>query len=682
MDIVTTSLEALLQMATNPQNVKPDMAAIGAFCATLTREPQGMPFATKLIATRIQSNIEWEALQTLTVLDICMKRCGSTFHAEVGKFRFLNEMIKLVSPRYLGDKTPEVVRERILQLLYTWTKEYPREIKIKEAYEMLKKQRVLKDDLPPTINRQNDVLKPPKSKSTNSATVFDDEEKSKLLQKLLQSKNPDDLQAANRLIKTMVKENEWKVQQNSLRVLELESVHNNVKLLSEMLDSYEHCQSSTEDLELMKELHQACKHLLPKVLRLANETQDNEEMLSDVLTASDELGHVFERYAAVIELGQVSTETDTNSTNNGVSLLDLSSPTSNSPSVDRSISKNQNCNAIQTDMEILGDIFNSLNDVPSLSSGTDTLLSLPTINLVQPMSTQPVTKKDRVDNPVESVKLDGRAKALEDLNELGEALLKQSIVPSTVKTNFTKSSKQTTHVPMNAMMKRPVPLESTTVVTQNSLPDARNGSVAAPEVINDEFSDESSEILNGDIPLVDIKLPSFTKSLNNVNAEAESTKSDESSVSPIPIAPTNHSCESISLTDINVTLENIIPGTVPPLIAFEEKNGISVIFHFAKDEPRPNVSVIVITMTSKNLKPLTNYLFQAVVPQKCKCRLQPPSGTTLPGHNPFLPPSAITQIMLIANPHKESLSLKFMLSYTMNGETITEMGEVDHLPIT
>lgn len=38
------------------------------------------------------------------------------------------------------------------------------------------------------------------------ASIFQDEEKSMLLQKLLRSSNPVDLQAANRLIKTMVKE--------------------------------------------------------------------------------------------------------------------------------------------------------------------------------------------------------------------------------------------------------------------------------------------------------------------------------------------------------------------------------------------------------------------------------------------------------------------------------------------
>lgn len=76
----------------------------------------------------------------LQLLDTCMRRCGSSFHAEVGKFRFLNEMIRLVSPKYLGDKTPAMVRQKVLQLLHTWTREYPKELKIKEAYEMLRKQ--------------------------------------------------------------------------------------------------------------------------------------------------------------------------------------------------------------------------------------------------------------------------------------------------------------------------------------------------------------------------------------------------------------------------------------------------------------------------------------------------------------------------------------------------------------
>lgn len=132
-----------------------------------------------------------------------MKKCGTSFNSEVGKFRFLNEMIKLVSPKYLGSQTAPLVRVKVLQLLQAWTDDYPREPKIKEAYDMLKKQGVVVDvnqSQKPNDNSSSSKI----SKTSNS--IFDNDDRSRLLQKLLQSKNPDDLQAANRLIKTMVKE--------------------------------------------------------------------------------------------------------------------------------------------------------------------------------------------------------------------------------------------------------------------------------------------------------------------------------------------------------------------------------------------------------------------------------------------------------------------------------------------
>lgn len=65
----------------------------------------------------------------------------------------------------------------------------------------------------------------------------------------------------------------------------------------------------------------------------------------------------------------------------------------------------------------------------------------------------------------------------------------------------------------------------------------------------------------------------------------------------------------------------------------------------------------------------------------CKLKLQLPSSTELPAFNPFLPPAAVTQIILIANPEKVQVSLKFIVSYTVDDETVTEMGEIDNLPI-
>ncbi|XP_043793445.1 ADP-ribosylation factor-binding protein GGA3 isoform X2 [Apis laboriosa] len=654
MDVVTTSLEALMQRVTNPQNQKPDIAAIEAFCVMLTKESEGIQIGTKLLALHIQSSNETEALQALALLDTCMRRCGPSFHAEVGKFRFLNEMIRLVSPKYLGGKTPAIVRQKVLQLLNMWTKEYPKELKIKEAYEMLKKQGVIEDDSISMNNVQEEGLKVLKTKNT----IFDDEEKSKLLQKLLQSKNPDDLQAANRLIKTMVREDERRVQLNSRRIMELESVHNNAKLLSEMLDSYNCNETSTEDLELMKELYQACERLKPIVLRLANETQDNEGMLGDVLAASDELEQVFEKYTTIIVHGKcIKPKTDSNIS---PYLLDLSSPMETIPvkSDDVNASYNAMTTNHQSDMEVLGDIFNSLgksenSDISSVSNAN----FLMTDSIMQPLNILPKNKKDELINTSEK-KIDSKAKALEELNEL-DSLLKQSLSGIVSNSRLKSASGNSSYFS---------DLSKTTNMKNDKVSDIQFKS-------NDNFpsyNDTNSQT----IIECDVNEKIDTNQCNNRLSTwdaASITPSTENSISPEP--------EIKPLTDININLHDIKPGINPPITVIEEKNGISVVLHFARDNPRKDVFVVVITTMSKNLKPLTNYLFQAVVPKRCKCRLQSPSGTELPGHNPFLPPSAITQIMLIANPTKETVSLKFMLSYTMDDETFTEMGEVEKLPL-
>lgn len=50
---------------------------------------------------------------------------------------------------------------------------------------------------------------------------FEDEEKSRMLQKLLQSRRPEDISKANALIKSMVKEDEQKLERTSRRIVEV-----------------------------------------------------------------------------------------------------------------------------------------------------------------------------------------------------------------------------------------------------------------------------------------------------------------------------------------------------------------------------------------------------------------------------------------------------------------------------
>lgn len=83
-------------------------------------------------------------LHLLQVLQACIVNCGSPFHAEIGKFRFLNEMIKLVSPKFAGQHTAADIKSRVIELLHCWSIDITEEPKIAEAYAMLKKQGVVK----------------------------------------------------------------------------------------------------------------------------------------------------------------------------------------------------------------------------------------------------------------------------------------------------------------------------------------------------------------------------------------------------------------------------------------------------------------------------------------------------------------------------------------------------------
>lgn len=117
-----------------------------------------------------------------------MTKCTSV-HGEVGKFKFLNELIKLVSPKYKGEETSKDIQCKILDLLLIWTIQYPQEHKIKEAYDMLIKQGV--------------VHEPPKSTRTEKTKPLPSDFDS-IPQKLLLSTNPRDIHLANLMIKSMM----------------------------------------------------------------------------------------------------------------------------------------------------------------------------------------------------------------------------------------------------------------------------------------------------------------------------------------------------------------------------------------------------------------------------------------------------------------------------------------------
>uniref|UniRef100_A0A8B9CIM8 Golgi associated, gamma adaptin ear containing, ARF binding protein 3 n=1 Tax=Anser brachyrhynchus TaxID=132585 RepID=A0A8B9CIM8_9AVES len=641
--------------ATNPSNRQEDWEYIIGFCDQINKELEGPQIAVRLLAHKIQSPQEWEAVQALTVLEACMKNCGRRFHNEVGKFRFLNELIKVVSPKYLGDRVSEKVKTKVIELLYSWTVALPEESKIKDAYYMLKRQGIVMFD--PVIPVDKTLIPSPPPRPKNP--VFDDEEKSKLLAKLLKSKNPDDLQEANKLIKSMVKEDEARIQKVTKRMHTLEEVNNNVKLLNEMLVHYSKEESSEADRELMKELYERCETKRRTLFKLASETEDNDSSLGDILQASDNLSRVINSYKKIIEGQVINGEVDLPVTS---AVEGLNDP---APAAVKETSENNQWSLFENDQLDL-DFFNPKTvtvacnpagnpllhhtsqttcgtsvPLPSAFTASQTASSIPA-----PISTPfafsagpaaPVGPPKTVPAAPGYFSSSVGSNMSQKMDALGQLL-------EEAKGTATQGMATPSVFPGVAL---PAPVTSSPLIAPAGLPITAPGAPPIP------FS--SSCTAGSGSPL--FQPASFQQQGSPMKAP------------------------EISLANVHVPLESIKPSSALPVTAYD-KNGFRILLHFARECPpgRSDVLVVVVSMLNTAPLPVKNIVLQAAVPKSMKVKLQPPSGTELSPFNPIQPPAAITQVMLLANPTKEKVRLRYRLSFTLGDQPSTEVGEVDQFP--
>ncbi|XP_028683571.1 ADP-ribosylation factor-binding protein GGA1 isoform X4 [Macaca mulatta] len=619
------TLEARINRATNPLNKELDWASINGFCEQLNEDFEGPPLATRLLAHKIQSPQEWEAIQALTVLETCMKSCGKRFHDEVGKFRFLNELIKVVSPKYLGSRTSEKVKNKILELLYSWTVGLPEEVKIAEAYQMLKKQGIVKSD-PKLPDDTTFPLPPPRPKNV----IFEDEEKSKMLARLLKSSHPEDLRAANKLIKEMVQEDQKRMEKISKRVNAIEEVNNNVKLLTEMVMSHSQggtAAGSSEDL--MKELYQRCERMRPTLFRLASDTEDNDEALAEILQANDNLTQVINLYKQLVRGEEVNGDATAGSIPGSTSaLLDLSGldlppaattyPAMPTRPGEQASPKQPSASVSLLDDELMSLGLSDPTPPSGLSLDGTGWNSFQSSDATEPPAPALAQAPSMESRPPAQTSLPASS-GLDDLDLLGKTLLQQSLPPES-------QEKQ-----------QPAP--------RLTLRDLQNKSSSC--------SSPSS---------------SATSLLHTVSPEPPKPPQQ-----PIPT--------ELSLASITVPLESIKPSSILPVTVYDQ-HGFRVLFHFARDPlpGRSDVLVVVVSMLSTAPQPIRNIVFQSAVPKVMKVKLQPPSGTELPAFNPIVHPSAITQVLLLANPQKEKVRLRYKLTFTMGDQTYNEMGDVDQFP--
>ncbi|XP_060760413.1 ADP-ribosylation factor-binding protein GGA3 isoform X4 [Neoarius graeffei] len=653
------TLESWLNKATHPTNRQEDWEYIIGFCDQINKELEGPQIAIQLLVHKIHSPQEWEALQALTVLEACMKNCGRRFHNEVAKYRFLNELIKVVSPKYMGEGVSERVKTKIIEMLYSWTVAFPNEAKISEAYQTLRRQGLISSD--PELTADKTLIPSPPSRPKNP--VFDNEDMGKLLAELLRSKNPEDLQEANRLIKNMVKEDDARVQKMTKRMNTLEEVNNNVKLLSEMLSHYDQDRSSDADRDLIKELYERCDKLRRTAFKLATETEDHDTSLGEILQASDELERVINLYKKVVK-GETEGETteeqkpalgkgcETDTLIDLAGLDELPAPQTAPPTqVSRAPLTNQTSCSIPvipppprrlaggSASQTSSPIHKTSEPSPAHSLLDDELLSL---GLNEPPPVQSRPKLEDASNKWTSL----QAPAPPGLDLFSDEVLSSGTALPPPHT----SGHPTHHDGVNQGLQDLAMLNLGEVKSVSGQPTMAAG-------VGLGFAVPSS--LSSSNPFISSTMPgSPLRSLqgNSVRSEA-------------------------SLSNLHVPLDSIKTSKALPVTAYD-KDGVRVLLHFGSECPpgRPDVLVIVVSMLNTAPLAVKNIELQAAVPKSMKVKLQSPSGAELTPFNPILPPSSITQVMLLANPLKEKVRLRYKLMFLLGERQYCEVGELDQFP--
>ncbi|XP_059902930.1 ADP-ribosylation factor-binding protein GGA3-like [Gadus macrocephalus] len=747
------SLESWLNKATSSANRQEDWEYIMGFCDQINKELEGPQIATRLLAYKIQSPQEWEAMQTLTVLEACMKNCGGRFHNEVGKFRFLNELIKVVSPKYFGDRISEKVKNKVIEILYSWTVSLPDEAKISEAYQMLKKQGIV--SVNPELPHDNTLIPSPSLRPKNP--VFENEEKSRRLAELLKSKKPEDLQEANRIIKNMVKEDDVRAQKVTKTNRTLDEVDHRVKLLNEMLNHFSEDVSTDGDKEIIRELYGDCDKLRQTVFKLATETEDNDNNLGNILQASDDLSRVINSYKRIVEGQIINGEKEEHLTRHKAKqsevLIDLAGLEPQGPAAATS----SHLQAPPSSLSVPADLLCAAAAVAPGPQGSFTAASLTLLDeellFLGIGDPAPVVSQSIVTRPEP---LDHQLTSLQDSSQDFDIFGSVSLPAPPSFSTFPVFSTNLSPGPPPAQCPRPsstshhsavfygspytnqsattVPsLQSSSAATlspagrqsyssTSSLPSYASAtsfqtqvtSVPSPHAASTSLSPPGSS--NGilqDLDLLDLSSHKTTTGMLDVAGflGAASTSSspmphllggmpagplvlppaksqaDDSpllrSLSPVltPSQPSPGKGQEISLSSVKVSLEAIKPSKVCPVTAYD-KYGIRVLLHFASDCPpdRPDVLVMVASMLNTAPLPVSHIVMQAAVPKSMRLRLQPPSGTELAAFNPILPPAAITQVILLANPLKEKVRMRYKLAFTLGEQPCSEIGEVEQFP--
>ncbi|MFH4978101.1 hypothetical protein AB6A40_004810 [Gnathostoma spinigerum] len=279
-----------IEMATDASLPSENWGLNMEICDYINNTADGGRDALRAIRKRLYSQMSKNnaiVMYTLTVLETCVKNCDTRFHELVCQKEFINELVKLIGPKF---DAPQIIQERVLCMIQSWAdafRDNPRLAGVCQVYDEYKAKGVEFpmtdfDSLAPIITPKRTVFPVQSRQQQQTPQVASADQCGGRVAGVVHYAEPSHpVQPTTQQLEKLRKE--------------LDIVTVNVKVLREMLAELVPGEETPEEFQLLQELHNVCKQMQQRISELARAV-DNDEVTYELLVMNDEFFNVFEKY--------------------------------------------------------------------------------------------------------------------------------------------------------------------------------------------------------------------------------------------------------------------------------------------------------------------------------------------------------------------------------------------------
>lgn len=237
----------------------------------------------------------------IALLDNLVKNCGYPFQLQISRKKFLNELVKK-----FPEKPPmrySRIQRLILAQIEEWYQTICRTSKYKTDFGYIKDMHRLltnKGYVFPEVKIEDAAVLNP-SDNLKSLEDLQKEEAivhSAKLQELIRRGNPQDLQEANKLMKIMAGFKDDHLEEKKQQIVDdVARLKRKVEILAEILNSIHSSNSSLNDTnEAAIELYSSIKSSQPRIKKIIEEQNEDEDKVHELLSLNDAVNQVIEKF--------------------------------------------------------------------------------------------------------------------------------------------------------------------------------------------------------------------------------------------------------------------------------------------------------------------------------------------------------------------------------------------------